>query len=82
MPEATGPELAAVLREGESLASMPILFLSAETHPSRDAPALAHGGDDFLVKPMRPAYLQAAAEARAWRARRDRRVWRRSITPA
>ena len=70
MPEATGPELAAVSREGESLASMPILFLSAETHPSRNALALAHGGEDFLVKPVRPAYLQAAAEARTPRSSR------------
>ena len=34
--------------------------------------ALARGGDDFLIKPVRPAYLLAAVKARAWRARRAR----------
>ena len=82
MPEASGPELAAVLREDETLAWMPILFLSAETDPSRHALALAHGGDDFLIKPVRPAYLQAAVRARAWRARRNRRLWSRGTGSA
>lgn len=72
MPEASGPELAAVLREDESLNWLPILFLSAESDPSKHALALAHGGDDFLIKPVRPAYLLAAVKARAWRARRAR----------
>ena len=72
MPEASGPELAAVLREDESLSWLPILFLSAETDPGKHALALAHGGDDFLIKPVRPAYLLAAVKARAWRARRAR----------
>lgn len=73
MPKASGPEIAAVLREDEQLVWLPILFLSAETDPAKHALALAHGGDDFLVKPVRPAYLQAAVKARAWRARRSRR---------
>lgn len=75
MPEASGPELAAVLREDESLSWLPILFLSAESDPSKHALALAHGGDDFLTKPVRPAYMIAAVKARAWRARRNRADW-------
>ncbi|MGB0466527.1 MAG: response regulator [Pontibacterium sp.] len=75
MPEASGPELAAVLREDEQLAWLPILFMSVETDPSKHALALAHGGDDFLIKPIRPAYLQAAVKARAWRSRRNRALW-------
>lgn len=72
MPEATGPELAAVLREDERLAWMPIIFLSAEADPSKHAVALALGGDDFIIKPVRGSYLVAAVRARAWRARRNR----------
>ncbi|AOU97899.1 hypothetical protein BI364_07915 [Acidihalobacter yilgarnensis] len=69
MPEATGPELAAVLREQEEFTYLPILFLSAETDISMQLLALNLGGDDFLVKPIRPAHLVAAVSARARRAR-------------
>ena len=72
MPEASGPEIAAVIREDDSLAWLPILFLSVESDPSKHAIALAHGGDDFLVKPVQPSYLKAAIKARAWRARRNK----------
>ncbi|WP_444997250.1 response regulator [Aliikangiella sp. IMCC44359] len=75
MPEASGPEIAAVLREDEELSWLPILFLSVETDPSTHALALAHGGDDFLIKPIPPNYLQEAVKARAWRARRNRRLF-------
>ena len=85
MPEASGPELAAVLREDASLSWLPILFLSAESDPGKHALALAHGGDDFLIKPVRPAYMLAAVKARAWRARRNRsdlEALRRRVQPA
>lgn len=81
MPEATGPELAAVLREDERLAWMPILFLSAESDPSKHAVALALGGDDFLIKPVRGSYLVSAVRARAWRARRNRRLIHLAFNP-
>ncbi|MET1256414.1 response regulator [Aliikangiella maris] len=79
MPEATGPEIAAVLREEEQLSWLPILFLSVETDPSKHALALAHGGDDFLMKPIQPNYLQEAVKARAWRARRNRQLMRAAL---
>lgn len=69
MPDVSGPELAAVLREQEHLATLPILFLSAETNIDKQLLALDLGGDDFLVKPVQPAHLVAmvTARARRWR---------------
>lgn len=71
MPEATGPELAAALRERDTHLHLPILFLSAETDMTQQLLALNLGGDDFLVKPVRPDHLVAAVTARARRARQS-----------
>lgn len=71
MPDASGPEIAAVLRERDVYRHMPILFLSAETDSTRQLTALNLGGDDFLVKPVDPHYLIAAVTARARRAREN-----------
>lgn len=69
MPEASGPELAAVIRENDGNMNLPILFLTAEADLSQPLLALNLGGDDFLVKPVRPEHLIAAVSARARRAR-------------
>ena len=71
MPDASGPELAAVLRERDTYRHLPILFLSADTDPTRQLTALNLGGDDFLVKPVDPRYFVAAVTARARRAREN-----------
>ncbi len=71
MPEATGPELAAALRERDAHLHLPILFLSAETDMTQQLLALNLGGDDFLVKPVRADHLVAAVTARARRARQS-----------
>lgn len=69
MPEASGPELAAVIRENDGHMNLPILFLSAEADLSKQLLALNLGGDDFLFKPVRPEHLVTAVSARARRAR-------------
>lgn len=69
MPDVSGPELAAVLRERFAYLHMPIIFLSAESDLSQQLMALNLGGDDFLVKPVLPEHLIAAVSARARRAR-------------
>lgn len=71
MPDASGPELAAALRERDAYLHLPVLFLSAETDPTQQLLALNLGGDDFLVKPVRPDHLVAAVSARARRARQN-----------
>ena len=74
MPEASGPELAAVLRERDEQLHLPILFLSAETDTSQQLLALNLGGDDFLVKPVQPDHLVSAVTVRARRARQNAAV--------
>ena len=69
MPDAEGPELAAVLRERDPEHTVPILFLSAETRPDRQLQAIGLGGDGFLVKSMSPSHLAAAVTTRAERGR-------------
>lgn len=71
MPEASGPELAAALRERDTWLDLPVLFLSAETDLTQQLLALNLGGDDFLVKPVQPDHLVAAVTARARRARQS-----------
>lgn len=77
MPGATGPELAAILRDREAFMHLPVLFLSAETDITQQLQALSLGGDDFLVKPVRPAHLVAAVRARAERARQNQYIHKR-----
>ena len=80
MPDVSGPELAAVIREQEDHLSLPILFLSAETNMGEQLRALNLGGDDFLVKPARAEYLVSAVTARARRSRQNDEVQRRLRT--
>ncbi|WP_236953994.1 PAS domain-containing protein [Marinobacter salinus] len=80
MPDVSGPELAAVVREQEDHLSLPILFLSAETDMEEQLRALNLGGDDFLVKPVRPEYLVSSVTARARRARQNTEIQSRLRT--
>lgn len=76
MPGCNGFELAAVLRQDDVLAAMPIIFLSSETAVWRQMAALDLGADDFLTKPVNLDVLQAAVLARAKRARWLKRTHR------
>ncbi len=69
MPECNGLELAALLRQNQALADIPILFLSSETDIQIQMQALDLGGDDFLTKPVPIPILCAAVIARAKRSR-------------
>ncbi len=80
MPQASGPEIAAALREREEWLDLPVLFLSAETNLTQQLLALNLGGDDFLVKPVQPDHLVAAVTARARRARQSTALRRRLQT--
>jgi len=77
MPGATGPELAAVIRERDALSNIPILFLSAEKDIKQQLQALSLGGDDFLVKPIVPEHFIAAVGSRARRSRQHKAVYQR-----
>lgn len=69
MPGCSGLELAQVIRQQETFLSIPIVFLSAETDPTRQLAAMSLGGDDFLTKPIKPDHLVTAVRSRAERSR-------------
>ncbi|GAB3480834.1 response regulator [Polaromonas eurypsychrophila] len=69
MPQCSGIELAALIRQQQVFVRIPIVFLSAETSLDKQAQALRQGGDDFIVKPVEPAALVSAAQSRARRYR-------------
>lgn len=69
MPECNGIELSRLIRQQESFVGIPIIFLSVEADGARHIDAMSEGGDDFLVKPVRPEYLTAKVRMRAQRAR-------------
>ncbi|MGZ8181283.1 MAG: PAS domain-containing protein [Methylobacter sp.] len=72
MPECSGPELAAILRDDERYAQTPIVYLSAETSVDRQLLAMNRGGDHFLTKPVDPRHLVAAVTLHARRFRQAR----------
>ncbi len=69
MPNITGMELTAIIRERSEFISTPIVFLSGEQDSEKQFEALDAGGDDFLSKPIRPKHLMSAVVNRARRAR-------------
>lgn len=69
MPNFSGPDLAGVIRQYEKWASLPIVYLSAETDLGAQIKALDRGADDFLTKPITDAQLVAAVTVRVERAR-------------
>jgi len=69
MPDCSGVELAAVIRQQADFDSIPIVFLSSETNIDRQLVAMREGGDDFLTKPIQPEHLVASVSMRASRFR-------------
>lgn len=78
MPDCSGVELTALIREHDEFLDTPIVFLSGEMDTDKHYEALSAGGDDFLSKPIRPKYLIATVNNRIRRAqamaRRGRQV--------
>ena len=70
MPDCSGMELATMIRQIEEYLRVPIVYLSSETDRSRQLEAVGLGGDDFLVKPIKPAHLVAAVSSRIERYRK------------
>ncbi|MES9881421.1 MAG: response regulator [Sedimenticola sp.] len=57
MPNASGTELTAIIREHPDFVATPVVFLSGEQDADKKLEALSTGGDDFLTKPIRPRHL-------------------------
>lgn len=69
MPDCSGPEAAAVIRQIPDFNVIPIVFLSGDTDLNLQLAALTQGGDDFLTKPIDQEHMVVTATARAARAR-------------
>jgi diguanylate cyclase (GGDEF)-like protein len=69
MPGCNGMELAKAIRQIDAFLGIPIVFLSSETDPDLQSDARRMGGDEFLVKPIKPGHLVAAVFPRAERMR-------------
>ena len=81
MPDFSGPELAGVIRQHDKWASLPIVYLSAETDLNQQMAAMDRGADDFLIKPISDPQLVAAVRVRIERARQlEAQISRDSLT--
>ncbi|WP_440905450.1 PAS domain-containing protein [Catenovulum sp. SX2] len=71
MPDANGPELAAIIRAREGNYQLPILYISGETDKTVQLQALMQGGDDYITKPIDSEILISAVKTRAKRVRQS-----------
>ncbi len=69
MPDCSGQELTAVIRQDKNYAQLPIIFLSSETDPHSQMLAMSMGADDFLTKPTQDQHLIALIQIRLKRYR-------------
>lgn len=69
MPQCDGAELAKVIRQIDAYMSIPIVFLSMEQDVDKQVSAVAQGGDDFLIKPVKREFLTAMIRDRIRRHR-------------
>jgi PleD family two-component response regulator/EAL domain-containing protein (putative c-di-GMP-specific phosphodiesterase class I) len=76
MPDASGIELTAIIRDHVEFFDTPIIFLSAETDPDKQLEALRVGGDSFIAKPIQREQLIGTIEHRIRMSRllKDRRA--------
>jgi diguanylate cyclase (GGDEF)-like protein len=69
MSDINTADLARVIRQIDEFVSIPIIFLSSEDDFSKRIEALDLGGDDFLIKPIKAAHLNAVVRSRLERSR-------------
>lgn len=69
MPGTSGTSLTTQIREHPRFEHIPVVFLTGDQNPDSQLDALEHGGDDYIVKPVRPRHLVVAVQNRIRRAR-------------
>ncbi|SFB87823.1 diguanylate cyclase (GGDEF) domain-containing protein [Marinospirillum celere] len=69
MPDCTGQELSALIRQFPEYLSLPIVYLSSETDRQKQFSAMQVGVEGFITKPVIPEELVAAVALRAERMR-------------
>lgn len=72
LPDCTGVELGAVIRQFPTWSNLPILYLASAAEVERQLASAQAGADDFLVKPVAANRLRAAVASRA---ERRRAIW-------
>jgi diguanylate cyclase (GGDEF)-like protein len=65
LPDCSGMELGAVIRQFPAWSSLPILYLASAAEVERQLSGATANADDFLVKPVPANRLRAAVSARA-----------------
>lgn len=81
MPGINGLELLTLFRAHPKTAFTPVVLISGDEDQERRFETLTAGGDDYLIKPLRPKHLVAAVTGRAQRSRWLRRALRHTTTP-
>ncbi|MGE4069736.1 MAG: PleD family two-component system response regulator [Lysobacterales bacterium] len=81
MPGLNGLELLSLFRAHPKTAFTPVVLISGDEDQERRFETLTAGGDDYLIKPLRPKHLVAAVTGRAQRSRWLRRALRHTTTP-
>jgi diguanylate cyclase (GGDEF)-like protein len=74
MPGCTGVEATRVIRQHPEYLSLPIVYLSGDTHVPMQIEAMRLGGDHFLTKPFNPVVLNAIVQSKIERYRALRRA--------
>ena len=69
MPGVDGIQLTEAIRQTRRFVSMPIVFLSGTSDEVRQFTARSLGGDDFLIKPVRPLQLIEIVRQKARRSK-------------
>lgn len=82
LPGESGLALTASFRDARGALVLPIVFLSGEDGEDVRFDALRAGGDDYLIKPVRPRHLISMARSRVKRARALTRQLRVRATSA
>jgi DNA-binding response OmpR family regulator len=74
LPEIDGFELCRQVRRSQTLAAVPVLFLTARCDEVDRVLGLEIGGDDYITKPFSPRELVARVKAHLRRGDRDAQV--------
>jgi PleD family two-component response regulator/EAL domain-containing protein (putative c-di-GMP-specific phosphodiesterase class I) len=68
LPDVRGIELTQLIRQQHEFAAVPIILAADATGIGQRFDAIAAGGDEFLLKPVKARHLISAVQARAQRA--------------
>ncbi|NJR48927.1 MAG: hybrid sensor histidine kinase/response regulator [Leptolyngbyaceae cyanobacterium CSU_1_3] len=74
MPELTGYEVLTAIRQDEVTSTIPLIFLTAQTHRSEMRRGMEYGAADYLMKPFSPSELLRAVTTQLVKREASRRV--------